>query len=141
MTVKQISVFVENKVGIISDVALLLGENNININTMSLADATDFGILRMIVSDTDLALKILKEQGFAVKCTDVLVLAVDDMPGGLSKVLHMLKEAEIGIEYMYAFLGTSSKGAMVVLRVLDLEGAEELLKAEKTPDVKDVYRA
>lgn len=140
MTVKQISVFVENKSGNLADVTALLGENGIDISALSLADTTDFGIARMIVSDPDKAVKILKGQGMAVKCTDVTALAVDDVPGGLSEALKLLKQEKIEIEYMYAFVGKSNKGAMVVMRVSDPQRAQELFGEEHTPDISEIYR-
>lgn len=141
MKVKQISVFVENKSGNLSDVTTLLGENGIDISAMSLADTTDFGIVRMIVSDTKKAVEILKEQGFAVKCTDVTALAVDDTPGGLAKVLEILKKEGIGIEYLYAFVGKRDKCAMVVMKISEPEKAEILFGDDYTPDLTDIYRA
>ena len=126
MTVKQISVFVENKSGNLSDIHSLLGESGIDISALSLADTTDFGIARMIVSETDKAVEILKEQGFAVKCTDVIALDMEHTPGGLSKILQVLKEENIGIEYLYAFVGNGDKGAKVVMRVSNPQRVCEL---------------
>ena len=140
MKVKQISVFVENKSGNLADVTAILGENGIDISAMSLADTTDFGIARMIVSDPDKAVKILKEHGMAVKCTDVTAIAVSDVPGGLSEALKILKREKIEIEYMYAFVGQSNKGAMVVMRVSDPKRAAELFGEEHNPDINEIYR-
>lgn len=140
MTVKQISVFVENRSGNLADVTALLGENGIDISALSLADTTDFGIVRMIVSEPDKAVGILKEHGLAVKCTDVTALAVDDIPGGLSEALKILKQADIAIEYMYAFVGKSNKGAMVVMRLSDPDKAAALFGEEHTPDISEIYR-
>jgi len=125
MTVKQISVFVENKTGNFSDVVSLLGENSIDISALSLADTSDFGIARMIVSDTDKAVSLLKEQGYAVKCTDVTELIMDHVPGGLSKILKELKKEEISIEYLYAFADTKDN-AKVVMRTSDPVKVEKL---------------
>ena len=141
MKVKQISAFVENAAGNLSDVITLLGKNNIDISAMSLADTTDFGIVRMIVSDTQKAVNILKEQGFAVKCTEVTALALDDTPGGLAKVLEILKNENIGIEYLYAFVGKKDRRAMVVMRVSEPDKAETLFGDEYSADLTDIYRA
>lgn len=128
MTVKQISVFVENKTGNFSDVVSLLGENAIDIRALSLADTSDFGIARMLVSDTDKAVEILKEQGYAVKCTDVSELLMDHVPGGLSKILKELKKQEVGIEYLYAFADKEDGTAKVVMRTSEPDKVEELFK-------------
>lgn len=141
MKVKQISAFVENAAGNLADVITLLGKNDINISAMSLADTTDFGIVRMIVSDTQKAVDILKEQGLAVKCTEVTALALDDTPGGLAKVLEILKSENIGIEYLYAFVGKKDHRAMVVMRVSEPEKAETLFGDEFSADLTDIYHA
>lgn len=125
MYVKQISVFVENKFGHLEEIIGLLGKNGIDISALSLADTTDFGILRMIVSDTEKALTVLKEAGTIVKVTEVIAIAVKDAAGGLAKALHCLKEAGISIEYLYAFIGKSDLGALVVMRT---EAPEEAIK-------------
>lgn len=119
MTIKQLSVFIENKTGRINDVARILGIKGINMNAFSLADATDFGILRMIVSDVNAAKEALREAGFAVMLTDVVCLSCANKPGALSSILDILAREEIFIEYMYAF----SEGdlANVVIRPTDVE--------------------
>lgn len=119
MTIKQLSVFIENKTGRINDVARILGKKGINMNAFSLADATDFGILRMIVSDVNAAKEALREAGFAVMLTDVVCLSCTNKPGALSSILDILAREEIFIEYMYAF----SEGdlANVVIRPTDVE--------------------
>ena len=119
MTIKQLSVFIENKTGRINDVARILGKKGINMNAFRLADATDFGILRMIVSDVNAAKEALREAGFAVMLTDVVCLSCANKPGALSSILDILAREEIFIEYMYAF----SEGdlANVVIRPTDVE--------------------
>ena len=126
MIVKQISVFVENKSGNLSDILTVLGDNGIDISAMSLADTTDFGILRMIVSDTEKAVEILKAQRLAVKCTDVTALYMEHTPGGLSKILSVLKKEDIDVEYLYAFVEKSGTDARVVMKVSSPEKVEEL---------------
>ena len=115
--IKQISVFVENKSGRLSDILNVIGKNGIDISALSIADTTDFGIVRMIVNDPDKAAEILKSNNLVVKVTDVIALAVADKPGGLAGEIEKLKNSGISIEYMYAFIGKSDKGALVIVRV------------------------
>lgn len=119
MQVKQISIFLENKSGRLAEVTKLLGDNKIDISALSIADKTDYGILRLIVNKPEEAEKVLKEKDFAVSITTVIAIAVADRPGGLSEALSVLRDANIGIEYMYAFVGKASNEAMVILRVDD----------------------
>jgi hypothetical protein len=117
MLIKQISVFLENKSGRLAEVTKILGQNNIDISALSIADTTDFGILRLIVNNPDEALKVLKDREFTVSSTSVIAIGVEDKPGGLSKALEALEKEGIGIEYMYAFVGKASDEALVILRV------------------------
>ncbi|WP_039764405.1 MULTISPECIES: ACT domain-containing protein [unclassified Caldicellulosiruptor] len=128
MYVKQISVFLENKSGRLAEVTSILGKNNIDISALSIADTTDFGILRLIVNKPDLALQVLKENGFTVSATDVIAIAVEDKPGGLAKVLEILYKNDIGIEYMYAFVGKITDEALVILKVENGDYAVNVLK-------------
>lgn len=128
MKVKQISVFLENKAGRLAEVTNVLGKYNINIRALSIADTTDFGILRLIVSAPDKAYEVLKEEGFTVSSTDVIAVEVTDEPGGLSKALEALQEVGINIEYLYAFLQKASRAALVVFRVERLDEAIEVLQ-------------
>ena len=140
--IKQISVFVENKSGRLSDILNVIGKNGIDISALSIADTTDFGIVRMIVNDPDKAAEILKSNNLVVKVTDVIALAVADKPGGLAGEIEKLKYAGISIEYMYAFIGKSDKGALVIVRVENPEKALEVLKDENVTVVspEEVYR-
>ena len=140
--IKQISVFVENKSGRLSDILNVIGKNGIDISALSIADTTDFGIVRMIVNDPDKAAEILKSNNLVVKVTDVIALAVADKPGGLACEIEKLKHAGISIEYMYAFIGKSDKGALVIVRVENPEKALEVLKDENVTVVspEEVYR-
>ncbi len=144
MLVKQISVFLENKLGRLAEVTRVLGDNQIDISALSIADTTDFGILRLIVNHPDKAKQVLDKQGFAVSINEVIAVEVEDKPGGLAKALTILDKKGIGIEYMYAFVGNSgSRKAMVILRVEDPENALNILKDEDV-NIKpsyDVYRA
>lgn len=129
MFIKQLSIFVENKTGGIAEILAELGGKGIDIRALSLADTTDFGILRMIVNDVSAAEAILREHGVAVKVTDVLGLAVDDRPAGLAGALAALNRAGVAIEYMYAFVGDNDQHAMVVLRTDDDAKALSVLTA------------
>jgi len=123
MLVNQISVFLENKSGRLAEVTKILGANDIDISALSIADTTDFGILRLIVNKPEKAEGILKENGFTVSCTNVIAIAVEDKPGGLSAALDILEGSSIGIEYMYAFVGKTTNEALVILRVEDPQRA------------------
>lgn len=124
MTIKQLSVFIENKTGRINDVALLLGENGINMTAFSLAENADFGILRMVVSDVDLAVKVLKEAHFGVSVTDVVCFNCPNKPGALATILGYLAKENIFIEYMYAF--SEGETASVVVRPTDIVKCVEI---------------
>jgi hypothetical protein len=126
MTTKQLSIFLENKTGRLNDVAKILSESSINMKAFSIADNTDFGILRVLVSDTDKAYQILKQNGFAVKFTDVITLHISNTPGSLYSILDLLATANIYIEYMYAF--SEGQQASVVIRPDNLAAAVEVLK-------------
>lgn len=128
MLMKQISVFLENKSGRLAEVIKIISENHIDIRALSIADTTDFGILRLIVNKPEDTEKQLKENGFMVSCTNVIAIAIDDKPGGLSYVLDILNKELIPIEYMYAFVGKSTNEAFDVLKVEDTEKAIEVLK-------------
>ncbi|HBT46591.1 MAG TPA: amino acid-binding protein [Peptococcaceae bacterium] len=136
MKIKQLSVFLENKSGRLAAVTRLLASKGINIRALSIADTSDFGILRLIVNDPEAAYRALKEGGFTVSLTEVLGVEMPDRPGGLSSVLTHLEEAGINIEYLYAFLGKGENGALVILRVEDLDKAIEILSAKGVQLVK-----
>lgn len=125
--IKQLSVFVENKFGRLSAVTDVLKENGIDIDALSLADTSDFGILRLVVDKPESAAAALTEHGVTVKCTDVIAAAMDDKPGGLASILTVLTDAEVNIEYMYAFMGKADGKAWTVMRVDDNAKAENVL--------------
>ena len=128
MTVKQISVFLENKEGRLLDVTRHLGEAGVNIRALCVADTSDFGVVRLIVEDPDRANDSLKDHGFTVKETTVIAVEVDDRPGGLSGVLKPLVEQEMNVEYLYCFLEKSAENAVVIIRVEEAEQAVGALK-------------
>ena len=130
MKVEQISVFLENKAGRLAEVTRVLGEAGISIRALSLADTTDFGILRLIVDRYDQARQILKDKGFTVGKTEVVAVEVPDKPGGLASVLQILARAGINVEYMYAFVQHSGKNAVIIFRFDNLEDAINLLLKE-----------
>lgn len=126
MAIKQLSVFVENKQGNLSDTAKVLADADINIRAMSIADAKDFGILRLIVSDCDKAKELLSEDTI-VSINDVIAVKMDDKQGALYKILKVLEDGQINIEYTYAFTAHINLDAYVVFRVDDVDVAEKLL--------------
>ena len=130
MTIRQISVFVENKPGAMVSITQALGKAGVDLRALSLADTQDFGILRMIVDEPDKARNALKEIGVISKCTDVIAVYIDDKTGGLAEVLKVLSEEELGIEYMYAFLGRTHGKALMVLKADEPEKAIKTLEAD-----------
>lgn len=141
MFIKQISVFVENKFGRLANIIDALSKNNIDISALSIADTTDFGILRMIVDDAEKAVLVLKEEGVAVKLTDVIAVALDDKPGGLANVMTTLTENEITIDYMYAFVGKKHGKALMVVKTDDMEKAAKVLTENHITvmNINDIY--
>lgn len=117
--VRQISVFINNKPNQLNEAVKSLKDEGINIRAMSLADTKDFGILRIIVSDTQKACDVLKDSGYAVIITDVVTVSIPDTAGQLSRVLDVLGGEGVNVEYLYAFLGTSEKSVSFVIRVDD----------------------
>lgn len=128
MKVKQISIFLENKSGRLANVTKVLGDNGVNIRALSIADTTDFGILRLIVSDPEKAWNVLKTEGFTVSSTEVIAVQIPDQPGGLASVLASLESLGVNIEYMYAFVGKSNEEAVVVFRVESIDQAIPILQ-------------
>ena len=131
MSVKQVSVFLENKVGRLAEVTRVLGERKVNIRALSIADTTEFGILRMILSRPDQARDIIEEAGFTVSETEVIVVEVPDQPGGLAEVLASLRDARINVEYLYAFVAPRGENALVVMKVENVKQALGLLEEKK----------
>ena len=127
MKVEQISIFLENKAGRLAEVTGILGDAGINIRALSLADTSDFGILRLIVNDHEKAKQVLKEHGFTVGRTEVVAVEVEDRPGGLNRILRILFEAGINVEYMYAFVQQSGQNAVLIFRFDDIDNAVDVL--------------
>jgi len=130
MFISQISVFIENRQGRLEEFTHLLGANGIDLLALSVADTTNFGILRAIVSDNEKALKLVRDHGFTATLTEVLAVAVPDSPGGLAGVLALLSEADISIEYLYSFVRHIGKDAIIIFRVDQPDKAQNLLKQQ-----------
>ena len=131
MYVKQISVFIENAPGKLADFTRFLGEKGIDLVSLSIADTTDFGILRGIVTDYERAVRLIEEAGYTVCLTDVLAVQVPDRPGGLAEILMLLSESSIGIEYLYSFVRGRNNSALIALRVTDIDKAVSVLDAHE----------
>ena len=129
MKVQQISVFLENKSGRLADVTRVLARAGINIRALSIADTSDFGILRIIVNDLDKAMAVLKEHDFTASKTDVVAVEVPDTPGGLARILELLERNSINVEYMYAFVERSSDNAVIIFRFDENDKAISILSA------------
>jgi len=129
MKVEQISIFIENKSGRLAEITRILGEGGINIRALSLADTSDFGILRLIVNDVESANKVLKEKGFTVNKTEVVAVEVPDCPGGLGAILKALDAQQINVEYMYAFVERCGGNAVIIFRFDETDKAINALKA------------
>jgi hypothetical protein len=127
MKVEQIAIFLENRSGRLAEITGILAEKGINIRAMSLADTSDFGILRLIVNDTENARRVLKDKGFTVGTTDVVVVEVKDKPGGLANVLQIIKKADLNIEYMYAFTQKSGETGLIIFRFEKIDAAVDAL--------------
>ena len=128
MKVEQLSIFLENKPGGLEQVTRILKDAEINIRTLSLADTTDFGILRLIVNDVDAAALVLKTQGLRVSRTTVVAVEVPDRPGGLHGILEVLSRNGINVEYLYAFVEKSGQNAVIIFRFDDPDTAIKVLQ-------------
>ncbi len=133
MKLKQISVFLENKEGRLKKAISILSQANINIRALSIADTSEFGILRLIVPEPELAQKKLEENNFVVKVNEVIAVEVPDQPGGLDSILTTLYDAKINVEYLYAFVEKNEDKAIVVIRT---ENIDEGIKALEDSDIK-----
>lgn len=141
MIIKQLSVFLENKSGRLNEVSQLLGDAGINLSALSVADTSEFGILRLIVSDPDQAYQVLKAADFSVKLTDVVCLNSPNVPGALAKALNILSSEEVFIEYLYAF-SMDKQSANIVLKPDDIEKCIQVLQKHQLELVKasDLYK-
>ena len=131
MKIKQISVFLENKIGRLAEITKILGNKGVNIRALSIADTTEFGILRMIVNQPEETRSVLERSGFTVLETEVIVVEVVDKPGGLAQILEIMVKANLNLEYLYAFVSPKGRNALVVLKVEKQAEAVKLLTREK----------
>ncbi len=139
--IKQISVFVENKKGRLAKITEVLGQGGVDLVALSIADTTNFGIMRCIVSDPEKAIAMLKNNGFTASTTDVIVAEVTDQPGGLAQVLRLLDQADISVEYLYSFVRTPNTNALILFRVEDIDTATKALQngGIKLLSEQDIY--
>ena len=128
MSIKQLTVFVQNKKGTVASVTDILSKNNINLRALSIAETQDIGILRLIVNDDATAERVLTENGYLIKTVDVVGVKIGDQPGKLTAALEVLDKADINVEYLYAFMARTEKHAYVVLRPTDNDAAEKALE-------------
>lgn len=141
MIIKQLSIFLENKTGRLNEVSNLLGDAGINMSAFSVADTSEFGILRLIVSDPNKALEVLKKADFSVRLTDVVCLNSPNVPGALAKALDILASEEVFIEYLYAF-SMNNESANIVLKPGNIERCIQVLQDHKLELVRasDLYK-
>ena len=132
MSIRQLSVFVRNEAGRLQEITDCLYENNIDIRALSIAETSEFGILRLIVDDIEKAVTALQEEGYIVRITDVIGCKLEDRPGGLAKIVKVISEIGVNMEYMYAFL-TKTDSAYLVIRVENNEAVEKALKERNIP--------
>ena len=132
MSIRQLSVFVQNEAGRLQEITDCLAANNIDIRALSIAETQEFGILRLIVDDIEKAMKVLGDEGYVVKITDVIGSKLEDKPGGLARIVSVISEIGVNMEYMYAFL-TKTDSAYLVIRVEDPEAVEKALKERGIP--------
>jgi hypothetical protein len=130
MSVKQISVFLENRQGALADFCTLLGEEKIDLIALSIADTTDFGLLRAITGNSEAMLRLAKKKGYTAKVTEVLAVAVPDEPGGLAVALNLLRNAGISVEYLYSLVRRINRQAIIVFRVDKPAEAERIFKRQ-----------
>lgn len=140
MNAEQISIFLENTPGRLVEVTRIFEAGGINIRALSLADTSDFGILRLIVNDNETATRLLQEKGFTVRLTEVVAVEVEDRPGGLHHILLALAATGINVEYMYAFVRQSGRNAVMIFRFDDPQKAESVLRTrgERVIDGSDL---
>ncbi|MBQ1354044.1 MAG: hypothetical protein IIY42_04255 [Ruminococcus sp.] len=142
MAIRQVSVFVENRPGKLHETLKMIADSGLNIRALSIAETKDFGILRLITSDTPKTIEVLSKESI-INTTTVIAAKLEDRVGALCYVLDFLAQAEVNIEYIYAFTASEDFGAYVVIRVDDAEKAEQVLKEHNIPtlceeDIKDI---
>ena len=136
-TIEQISIFIENTKGRLAEVCGLLGEKNINIKALTIAESPEFGILRVVLDNASQAKNFLKEQGFIATSAQVVAVEVSDTPGGLAKALKVLADNDINLEYMYGFVEKTSEKALMVFKLDNVEKAIDVLQKNNISIVDD----
>lgn len=141
MQIQQLSIFVENKSGRLAEITEILGTAGVDIRAISVADTSDFGILRLIVDKPKEAVEALRAANLTVSLTSVIAVGIDDKPGEFAKAMRVLADGEIGVEYMYAFISRDKGKAYVILRVLESDKAVECLKVSGISllDAEEIY--
>jgi hypothetical protein len=127
VAIKQISLFVENKPGRMAKVSKTLSDAGVNIRALTVAEAGDFGVIRMVVDDPEKGYQVLHDSGFTVSETEVLAVEMRDIPGGLYEIVNTLGESDVNVDYAYAFVTTKAERAMLIIRVDNLEKARKVL--------------
>ena len=141
MTIKQLSIFVENRPGRMAEITDTLAAKSIDIRALSLADTSDFGMLRLIVTDPEGAVTALSQAGMTVRLTDVIAFGVSEKPGQFAESVRLLSDAGVNIEYLYAFLARKDEGAVIIMRVDQTEKAAEALREKglRLMSGKEIY--
>lgn len=127
MKITQISIFLENRKGRLYEVCSLLGAHDVNIRALTIAETESFGVLRIVVDKSDVAIKLLRDNHFVANFTDVVAIEVPDKPGGLASILKTLAENDANVEYMYGFVEKFSDKALLVMRFEDTDFAQQIL--------------
>ncbi|MFO7840216.1 MAG: ACT domain-containing protein [Desulfosalsimonadaceae bacterium] len=128
MRIRQLSIFMENRSGRLAKITTAIGRAGINIRAMSLADTSDFGILRLVVTDAEKARQVLREQGFTVRISEVIAVAIPDTPGALGRLLGVIEQAELNVEYMYVVVEKKMDEAILIFRFDAPDRAAEVLQ-------------
>lgn len=137
MAVKQISVFLQNRSGGLADITDVLSKANVNIRALSISESSDFGVLRLIVDDVFAAGNALKENGHIYSLTDVIAVAGEDKPGSIAKIVSVLAQAGMSLDYAYAFFAKSQERAIMIIKVEDRAAAKKVLKDNGIPLVNE----
>ena len=137
MKITQISVFLENRKGRLYEVCSLLGDNGVNIRALTVAETESFGVLRIVVDKSEVAVKLLQDSGFVANFTDVVAIEVGDEPGGLASILKIFAENDVNVEYMYGFVEKFSDKALLVFRFEDTDFAQQVLAKHSIPVVTE----
>lgn len=142
MIVKQVCAFIENKTGRLSELADVLASAGVDISALSLADSTDYGILRMLVSDPEKAVEVMRASGVVAKITEAVAVAIDDAPGGFAEVVHILSKQNFEVKYMYASVGHIHGKALMILGIDSPADAEAIISQTKAGkiDPAEIYR-